>query len=152
MPEQWKQGLICKIPKKGSLQQFGNWRGVMLLPIDSTVLGKILISRIQGVLDHRLRKEQARFRPGRGTVEQIFILCNILEQVNEWNATMYFHFDDIKKAFDLVPMHRDSLWRVTRVYGIPDKLIGLVKVLYNVVTCAVIDEGEIMERSRLSPA
>ena len=31
-------------------------------------------------MHHRLRKEQAGFRPGRGTVEQIFIVHNILEQ------------------------------------------------------------------------
>ena len=94
LPEQWKQGLISKIPKKGNLQQCGNWRGVTLLPIASKVLRKILINRIKGGAGHRLRKEQAGFRPGRGTVEQIFILRNILEQVNEWNATTYFHFVD----------------------------------------------------------
>ena len=144
MPEQWKQGLICKIPKKGNLQQCGNWRGVTLLPIASKVMGKILISRIQDGVGHRLRKEQAGFRSGRGTVEQIFILRNILEQVDEWNATMYFHFVDFEKAFDSV--HRDSLWRIMKAYGIPDKLIGLVKALYDGFTCAVIDKGEVTER------
>lgn len=63
LPEQWKQ-----VPK-GNLQQCGNWRGVTLLPIASKVLGKILISKIQGCVDHRLRKEQAGFRPGRATVK-----------------------------------------------------------------------------------
>ena len=33
-----------------------------------------------------------------------------------------------------------------RAVGIPDKLIGLAKVLYDGFTCAVIDEGEITER------
>ena len=33
-----------------------------------------------------------------------------------------------------------------RAYGIPDKLIELVKVLYDRSTCAVIEEGEITER------
>ena len=143
VPEQWKQGLICKVPKKGNLQQCGNWRGVTLLPIASKVMGKILISRIQDGVD-RLRKEQAGFRSGRGTGEQIFILRNILEQVDEWNATMYFHFVDFEKAFDSV--HRDSLWRIMKAYGIPDKLIGLVKALYDGFTCTVIDEGEITQR------
>ena len=32
LPEQRKQGLICKILKKGNLQQCGNWSGVTLLP------------------------------------------------------------------------------------------------------------------------
>ena len=56
LPEQWRQGLTCKNLKKGNLQQYGNWR-VTLLPIASKVPGKILISRIQGGADHRLRKE-----------------------------------------------------------------------------------------------
>ena len=54
---------------------------------------------------------------------------------------MYFHCTDFEKAFDSV--HRDSLWRFMRAYGIPDKLIGLVKALYDGFTCAVSDEGEI---------
>ena len=43
-------------------------------------------------------------------------------------------------------VHRDSLWRIMRAYRIPDKLIGLVKVLYYGFTCTVINEGEITER------
>ena len=90
-----------------------------MLPLAGKVMGKILISRIQDGVDHRLRKEQAGFRSGRGTVEQTFILRNILEQVDEWNATMYLHFVDFEKAFHSV--HRDCLWRIMKVYGIPDQ-------------------------------
>jgi hypothetical protein len=53
-------------------------KGVTLLP----VLSKILINRIQSGVDTLLRKEQAGFRRGRGTIDQIFILRNILEQAN----------------------------------------------------------------------
>lgn len=57
---------------------------------------------------------------------------------------MYFYFVNFEKVFDLV--YRDSLWRIMRAYGILDKLIGLVKVLYDGFICVVINEGEIMER------
>ena len=57
---------------------------------------------------------------------------------------MYFYFVNFEKAFNSV--HRDSLWRIMKAYGIPDKLIGLAKVLYDGFTCAVIHKGEIMER------
>ena len=77
-------------------------------------------------IDHRLRKEQAGFRSGRGTMEQIFILRNILEQVNEWQATLYINFVDFEKAFDSV--HRNGLWRIMSQYGIPQKVINIVKV------------------------
>ena len=40
-------------------------------------------------VDRRLRNEQASYRKGRGTTDQIFILRNIIEQVSEWQATLY---------------------------------------------------------------
>lgn len=49
----------------------------------SKLLGRILIDRITDDIDDKLRKEMAGFRSGRGTTEQIFILRNIIEQMNE---------------------------------------------------------------------
>ena len=136
---QWTKGVICKIPKKGNLQECGNWRRVTLLPMASKVLSKILINRIQVEVDSSLRKEQAGFRTGRGTVDQIFILRNILEQVNEWNATLYIHFVDFEKAFDSID--RDSLWIIMHQYGIPTKMVQMAKALYEDFQSSVIDEG-----------
>lgn len=48
-------------------------------------------------IDDELRKEQAGFRSGRGTTEQIFILRNIIEQVNKWQATLYINLFDVEK-------------------------------------------------------
>ena len=83
LPLKWKRGLIIKIPKKGNLRECKNRRGVTLQPVVSKILGRIVIDHIQMGIDHRLCKEQAGFRSGRGTTEQISILHNILEQVNE---------------------------------------------------------------------
>jgi hypothetical protein len=117
VPTQWTKGLIFKIPKKGNLQVCGNCRGVTLLPLASKVLSRILVDRIQAGVDASLRNEQAGFRKGRGTVNQIFILRNILEQVNEWNATLYIYFVDFEKDFDSI--HRDNLWIIMGKYGVP---------------------------------
>ena len=140
VPTQWTKGLICKIPKKGNLQECENWRGITLLPMASKVLSRIIVDRIQTGVDASLRNEQAGFRKGRGTVNQIFILRNILEQANEWNATLYIHFVDFEKAFDSI--HRNSLWTIMRKYGVPQKLIRMVKTLYEDFQCSVIDEHE----------
>jgi len=104
---------------------------------------RVLISRIKKVVDNILRKEQAGFRENRSTIDQIFALRNILEQVNEWNAILYTHFIDFEKAFDSV--HRESLWNIMSMYGIPEELIELVKAMYNNFECAVLDEGETTE-------
>ena len=90
-----------------------------------------------------LRKEQAGFRENRSTIDQIFTLRNILEQVNEWNATLYTHFIDYEKAFDSI--HRERLWNIMSIYGIPEELISLTKAMYNNFECAVVEEGETTE-------
>ena len=52
-----------------------------LLPVASKVMGRVIIKRIQNGLDHVLRKERAGFRKNKSTINQIFILRNIIEQV-----------------------------------------------------------------------
>ena len=104
------------------------------------IMGRIIIDRIQRGVDEALRKEQAGFRRNSSTVEQIFVLRNIMEQVNEWRATLYTHFIDFEKAFDSI--HRESLWKIMKSYGIPEKLVKMVKIMYEDFECTVMDDGE----------
>ena len=83
LPEDWRRGLIVKLPKKGDLMECGNWRGIALMAVAAKVLGRVIITRIQDGVNDKLCQEQAGFRKGRGTVEKIFILCNIIEQCIE---------------------------------------------------------------------
>ena len=129
IPEDWCKGLIVKLPKKGDLTNCGNWRGITLMPTAAKVMGKVIIKRISRGVDKKLRKEQAGFRSGRSTIEQIFVLRNIIEQSDEWNASLYICFINYEKAFDNV--HRETLWRIMGSYGIPPKLIRMVQAMYN---------------------
>ena len=142
-PQSWKRGLIVKLPKKGNLKDCKNWRGITLLPVVSKILGRVLIDRIRAGTDCKLRKEQAGYRSNRSTIDQIFILRNIIEQCNEWQAPLYVNFIDFEKAFDSI--HRESLWKIMKAYGIPDKIIAIVQTLYQDFECAVIDGNEITE-------
>ena len=128
-PEAWKTGLIVKLPKKGDLGECNNWRGITLLPITSKILSKIIHTRLAATLDEYIRQEQAGFRPGRSCSDHIFTLRQILEQSKEWNAPLYANFIDFEKAFDSI--HRDSLWKILRHYGIPSKLVNIIKMLYS---------------------
>lgn len=114
-----------------------------MLPIASKILGRIVIDRIKIGIDKKLRPEQAGFRQGKSTTEQIFILRNIIEQSIEWQSSLYINFIDFEKAFDSI--HRDSLWEIMRQYGIPGKIINIVKLMYSDSVCAVLDDGEVTE-------
>ena len=124
VPKTWKQGLIIKILRKGDLTECGNWRGITLTSVPSTVHGRVLIDRIRDGVNSKLRDEQVGFRRGRGTVDHIFILQNIIEQVVELQATLYITFVDFKKEFDSV--HQESLWKIMESYGILCKIIHMV--------------------------
>ena len=58
MPKMWKQGLIVKIPKKGDLTEFGNWRGITLTYVPSKVFGRVLIDRIRDGVERRTSRFQ----------------------------------------------------------------------------------------------
>ena len=85
----WRRGPIVKIAKKGDLTKCGNWRGIILMSVATKVMGKVLIRRISGGVKAKLRMEQAGFRKGRSTIEQIFVLRNIVEQAVGWNSSLY---------------------------------------------------------------
>ena len=61
-PEDWKMGLIVKIPKKGDLGNCSNWRGITLLSLTCKVFSRIVLNRIRKAADQQLRQEQAFFR------------------------------------------------------------------------------------------
>ncbi|RUS86850.1 hypothetical protein EGW08_005387 [Elysia chlorotica] len=133
--EDWTEGIIVKIPKKGARSDCNNWRGITLLSIPSKILSKIIIQRISKAVDQKLRNEQAGFRKGRGCCDQIFTLRNIIEQCTEWQRQLYINFVDLMKAFDSI--HRDSLWRILCAYGIPEKIVLIIKSFYSNFRCRV---------------
>ena len=48
-------------------------------------------------------------------------------------------YTSTSSAFDSV--HRESIWTIIKAYEIPEKIIRVVKNLYNNFGCAVIDEA-----------
>ena len=108
-----------------------------LILTTNKILEKMIYKQIAKEVDKHLREEQAGFRVGRGTTEQIFILRNnIVEQAIEWNSNLYICFVDFEKAFDSV--HRDTLWKIIEHYGIPDKIMRLMKSMCNNSQCTVL--------------
>ena len=135
-PLSWKTGLIVKLPKKGDLTICNNWRGMMLLSVTYKFLSRVVVlNRLTTTVDPLLRQEQAGFRKGRGCADQIF-LRQIVEQSNEWSSTVYANFIDFTKAFDSV--NRPTLWRILGHYGISDKLVSIIKMLYSDYSARVI--------------
>ena len=99
------------------------------------ILVMIILERISEKLDDYMSEEQAGFRRGRSWCDQIFVLRNIIEQSVEWRRQLIVNFIDFKKSFDSI--HRPSMWKILRSYGLPSKILNIIKLLYDGSTSCV---------------
>lgn len=141
--DEWKEGFIVKIPKKGDLKKCENWRGITVLNTINKILALIILQRISDHIESQLRDEQAGFRPNRGCIDQSNTLRLIIEQSNEFQAPLYVAFVDFEKAFDRV--NRGAIWKALAKKGIPSKIIRVIKALYTEAKCSVLHSGETSE-------
>ena len=79
-----------------------NYQIIVLISHTSKVMLKILQARLQQYMDPELPDVQAGFRKGRGTRDQIFNICWIIEKAREFQKMLYFCFIDYAKVFDCV--------------------------------------------------
>ena len=73
-------------------------------------------------------KDQAGFRKGRGTRDQIANICWIIEKAKEFQKNINLCFTDCAKAFDCVVHNKQ--WKALKEMGIPDHLTCLLRNLY----------------------
>ena len=88
---------------------------------------KSLQARLQQYVNRELPHDQAGFRKGRGTRDQIANIHCIMEKAREFQKNIYFCFIDYAKAFDCVD--HNKLWRILQEMGIPDHLTCLLRNL-----------------------
>ncbi|WP_419587778.1 RNA-directed DNA polymerase, partial [Thiolapillus sp.] len=123
------------------LQQCQNFRTISLISHPSKVMLKIILNRLKPQVEKIIAEEQAGFRAGRSTTEQIFnprILC---EKYLQHQQELYHVFIDFKKAFDKV--WHAALWATMKKYNTSTNLIQVIKNLYNKATSAVLFNGSI---------
>ena len=136
IPPDWKRGLVVPIWKgKGDRQDCNNYRGITLLSVPGKVLAHLLLTRMRSQLLKLQRPEQSGFTPGKSTTDRILALRVLVERRREFRQGFLAAYVDLKKAFDSV--HRESLWNVLRLRGVPAGIIGLITGLYSGTESAV---------------
>ena len=93
--------IVITLPKKGNLQQCQNYRTISLISHPSKVTLKIILNRLKPQAEI-IAEEQAGFKAGRSTTEQISNLRILLKKYLRHQQDLYHAFIDFKKAFERV--------------------------------------------------
>ena len=111
--------------------------------ITSKIMLRVILNRLKKEAEEHLAEEQAGFRPGRSTVEQIFNCHIMMEKHLQHQKELFHNFIDFKKAFDRV--WHEGLWHIMRSFGIEEGLIQIIQALYNTASSAVLLNSDIGE-------
>ena len=126
-PTPWTQSLVITLPKKGNLQQCQSYRTISLISHPSKVMLKIILNRLKPQAEKIIVEEQAGFRAGRSTTEQICNLRILCEKYLQHQQDLYHVFIDYKKALDRVS--HAALWATMKKDNISTNLIQVIKNL-----------------------
>jgi hypothetical protein len=117
-PEIWSKGFIKPLHKKGDHTYVNNYRGITLLSNFGKLFISILTNRVEKWFDDNniLSDAQFGFRKGCSTVDAIFMLHNLINQMLSQKCDYL-----LKKAFDSV--NRNALWYKLFNIGLDGKLL-----------------------------
>ena len=127
-PQDWKRSIFIPIPWKSNAKECSNYRTIVLISHISKVMLKILQARLQQHMNWELTDFQAGFRKGRGTRDQIAIICWITEKAREYQENIFFCFIDYAKFFDCVD--ENKLWKILKEMGKSEHLTYLLRNLF----------------------
>ena len=140
MPDEWEVGLLKIFPKKGDKRDPGNYRGIMMLEVALKIVSLIIHARLTIISespDHLDHESQCGFRGNRGCNDAIFTLKQMLRKRREHGLETWVLFLDLVKAFDRVPrnvkrqlLDDGLLWLVLLRFGVPPKLVSLLKAMH----------------------
>lgn len=140
LPDEWMEGAMCPLHKKGDKLICNNYRGITLLCTAYKVFAKILHSRLKPHSETVIGEYQGGFRRNRSTSDQIFSLRLILQKGNEFKVHTYHLFIDYVQAYDKTK--RKELLVVMKELGFNLKLLRLVRATFNGTRCRVKIQNE----------
>ena len=127
--------IIVAIYKKGDKTDHSNYRGISLLSTTCKILSNILLSRLTPYGKEIIGDHQHGLSCNRLTTDHISYFHQILEKKWKYNASVHQLFIDFKKAYD--SFRREVLYNILIEFGIPRKLVMLIKMCLNEIYSTV---------------
>lgn len=151
IPKNWRMSIIVPLYKRGDANIVGNYRDISLLCAAYKIYAEILRNRLEEETERLglLPENQAGFRKGRATIDNVFVLNHIVqrEKMKESKERrIYALFVDLKAAFDNV--EREQLWNVLKGKGVAADLVWRMERIYEETKVAVRVKEEVTAKFR----
>ena len=119
IPKIWRRALVVAIPKPNKPEgDPKSYRPISLLCIPFKILERLIYARIEPIVDPLLPQEQAGFRRGRSTVDQVTLMTQDIEDCFSAKKKAGAVFIDLTAAYDTV-WHRGLTCKLLRL--LPDR-------------------------------
>uniref|UniRef100_A0A7I4YM96 Reverse transcriptase domain-containing protein n=1 Tax=Haemonchus contortus TaxID=6289 RepID=A0A7I4YM96_HAECO len=105
IPQQWKESKTVLLFKKGQREDISNYRPISLLSVVYKSFTKVLLNRVERILDNYQPVEQTGFRKNFSCMDNIHAVCQLIERSREYRLPLALLFVDYKKAFDSVEIN-----------------------------------------------
>ena len=129
IPKIWRRALVVAIPKPAKpVEDPKSYRPISLLCVPYKILERLIYARVEPLIDPLLPKEQAGFRRGKSTLDQVVLLTQNIEDSFEAKKKAGAVFIDLTTAYDTV-WHRGLTCKLLRL--LPDK--HMVKMIMELV-------------------
>ena len=130
-----KDANIILLFKKGDKDDLKNYRPISLLSIIYKLFTQILVKRLETILNTAQPIEQAGFRSGYSTMDNIQVLQQVIERCNEYELPLCLAFVDYEKAFDSIKL--SSLFDAIEKQSIEPSYINLLRSIYTNATATI---------------
>ena len=115
LPKTWRRATVVALPKPNKpAQDPKSYRPISLLCVPFNIMERLIHSRIDPVVDPQLPREQAGFRRGRSTVDQVTLLTQYIEDSIQNNEKDGVVFLDLTAAYDTL-WHRGIHLKLLRI-------------------------------------
>jgi hypothetical protein len=142
VPAEWQKGQVVPIFKGGDASDLGDYRGITLLSVVSKVFESIINRRLCSFLEKAggLSDEQGGFRSGRGTMDLVWLVSEVVARRKERKEKTFACFIDVQKAYDTV--WQDGMFKRLYDVGVKGKVWRLLRRWYSETESVVLVGGE----------
>ncbi|KAE9412324.1 hypothetical protein Angca_003855, partial [Angiostrongylus cantonensis] len=119
----------------GDLHDIGNYRPICLLSVVYKLFTRVILNRIDRTLDEGQPCEQAEFRKGFSTMDNIHTLTRLIEVWQKYKRPLRLTFIDLQKAFDSIEIEAVIVAFCSQ--GVSTQYIKILRELYNNLTTKI---------------